>query len=245
MEYNPVWIDRTFKSRQLTESLLAPEREAGLLTTHDYDAALSFFPDFHRRYNSLGMVLGGCLMYSIRKPSWSTPKTTALVLTSAVLGRAVGAVSSVREHYQFARSIENPAGFAQAMQNIQRKLGQPVMRPIGRPQDHTSADDHSQERDFQLPPPRASLEQPPMTKPTTSTGTWDRIRAANVRTAGNSSWDTLRQKHESARIQNRVPDTTVDDVNGEPVGQAKIEIMSRTEEQAKFDALLDRERNMK
>jgi len=51
MEYNPVWIDRTFKSRQLTEYLLAPEREAGLLTTHDYDAALSFFPNFHRHYN--------------------------------------------------------------------------------------------------------------------------------------------------------------------------------------------------
>lgn len=84
-----------------------------------------------------------------------------------------------------------------------------------------------------------------MTKPTPSTGAWDRIRAANVRTAGNSSWDALRQKHESARIQNSVPDTTIDDVNGEPVGQAKIEVTSRAEEQAKFDALLDRERNMK
>ena len=92
------------------------------------------------------MVLGGCLMYSIRKPSWSTPKTTAVVLTGALLGRAVGAVSSIREHYQFARSIENPAGFAQAMENIQRKLGQPVTRSIGRPQDHTSTNDHSQER---------------------------------------------------------------------------------------------------
>jgi hypothetical protein len=51
MEYNPVWIDRTFKSRQLTEYLLAPEHEAGLLTTRDYDAALSFFPNFHRHYN--------------------------------------------------------------------------------------------------------------------------------------------------------------------------------------------------
>jgi hypothetical protein len=84
-----------------------------------------------------------------------------------------------------------------------------------------------------------------MTKPTTSTSAWDRIRAANVRTAGNSSWDALRQKHESARIQSCVPDTTVDDVNGEPVRQVKIEVMSRSDEQAKFDALLDRERNMK
>lgn len=84
-----------------------------------------------------------------------------------------------------------------------------------------------------------------MTKSATSTGAWDRIRAANIRTAGSSSWDALRQKHESTRIQNRVPDTTVDDVNAEPAGQAKIEAMNRAEEQAKFDALLDRERNMK
>lgn len=51
LEYNLIWMERTFKERSVTESLLAPERENGLLNHHDYELALAFLPGIHRHYN--------------------------------------------------------------------------------------------------------------------------------------------------------------------------------------------------
>jgi hypothetical protein len=51
IEANLFWMERTFKERATTESLLSPERENGLLTSHDYDAAVNFLPGAHRHYN--------------------------------------------------------------------------------------------------------------------------------------------------------------------------------------------------
>jgi len=48
--YNIDVADRIFASRQKTEELLAPEREIGLITPHDYDAAVNFLPGPHRYY---------------------------------------------------------------------------------------------------------------------------------------------------------------------------------------------------
>ena len=50
LRYNVRWIERTFTSRPVTESLLSPERESGNLTTNDYEAATNFFPGPSRRY---------------------------------------------------------------------------------------------------------------------------------------------------------------------------------------------------
>jgi len=50
LHYNVRWMDGVFKSRTTTEALLSPQREAGNLTTHDYDASISFLPGYHRRY---------------------------------------------------------------------------------------------------------------------------------------------------------------------------------------------------
>jgi hypothetical protein len=51
IEYNLIWMERTFKERRTTERLLAPELENGILTQHDYDLAVNFLPGLHRHYN--------------------------------------------------------------------------------------------------------------------------------------------------------------------------------------------------
>lgn len=50
LRYNIRWIEHTFTSRAVTESLLSPERESGNITTNDYEAATTFLPGFHRHY---------------------------------------------------------------------------------------------------------------------------------------------------------------------------------------------------
>lgn len=50
LNYNVRWIERTFSSPSVTQSLLSPERDAGNITTNDYEAAASFFPGPTRRY---------------------------------------------------------------------------------------------------------------------------------------------------------------------------------------------------
>lgn len=50
LRYNVRWVERTFTTKHITESLLAPERVSGNITDRDYDAATKFFPGFHRHY---------------------------------------------------------------------------------------------------------------------------------------------------------------------------------------------------
>lgn len=50
LHYNVRWMDSVFKSKNTTEALLSPQREAGNLTAHDYDASINFLPGYHRHY---------------------------------------------------------------------------------------------------------------------------------------------------------------------------------------------------
>jgi hypothetical protein len=63
---------------------------------------------------------------------------------------------------------------------------------------------------------------------------WDEIRGVNSNKAPASSWDVLRQKHERTQIS-ATPDIS-------PQTDAD---QDRTRAQAEFDAMVDRERNMK
>jgi hypothetical protein len=77
----------------------------------------------------------------------------------------------------------------------------------------------------------------PVTPPSTKAASkWDQIRAVNSRTINNSSWDTLRQNHERERVANS--SNTGDDPE-------QIRGDDRAAEQARFDALLEKERNIK
>lgn len=244
LRYNVRWIESTFPSRTVAESLLSPERESGNITTHDYEAATLFLPGYHRYYRHLGSLLAIPLLYAIRRPHWSNIRSYLFLTTASFGGFVIGHVMSLSEHYNFVRSIENPEGFSQALENIQKKIGSfPPPGPTIVRQGGKWAVDH----DTDTPPldtspvahhstaPRSTLDNvPPSIKPMSK---WDQIRAANSRTSTNSSWDALRQKHERARMP--------------PSPSARSETFERTRggdraaEQAKFDELLEKERNMK
>jgi len=66
---------------------------------------------------------------------------------------------------------------------------------------------------------------------------WDAIRKANSQ-AKESTWDNLRQRHERANLPNAVREDQSTTEYSQPVND------ERTAEQAKFDALLEAERNM-
>lgn len=57
LKYNVRWIEQTFTSPSVTESLLSPERESGNITTNDYEAATRFFPGPKRRYHVRFFIL--------------------------------------------------------------------------------------------------------------------------------------------------------------------------------------------
>ncbi|KAF5377435.1 hypothetical protein D9615_005322 [Tricholomella constricta] len=244
LRYNVRWIENTFTSRTTTQSLLAPERDAGNISSHDYDAATHFLPAFHRHYRYVGGLLGIPLMYAVRRPNWSNTRTYLFLTTASFGGFLIGHVMSLSAHYNFVRSIENPEGFSQALDNIQKNTGSfPLPGPIIVRQGGKWAVDH----DPDTPP----IHTPPMTRDTTapspttdtapasikSTSKWDQIRAVNSRTSTNSSWDALRQNHERARVP--ASPTSMNE------GFERTRAEDRAAEQAKFDELLEKERNMK
>lgn len=63
------WFESNFNTRSRTEQLLRPELHNGLITQHDFDTAVDFFPGSQR-------------YYSVRSPvrSHTTSPTCALVL---------------------------------------------------------------------------------------------------------------------------------------------------------------------
>lgn len=45
------WFESNFNTRAQTEQLLRPELHDGLITQHDFDAAVDFFPGPQRYYS--------------------------------------------------------------------------------------------------------------------------------------------------------------------------------------------------
>ncbi|KXN89940.1 hypothetical protein AN958_04944 [Leucoagaricus sp. SymC.cos] len=241
--YNVRWMTNTFNTRARVESLLGPEQAAGNVSTHDYNAAINFLPGFHRYYG----VPALSAVYVLRRPSWSQLRTLGLAAGSAFGSLAVGNALTLKSHYDFVRSLNNPGGFARAVDRIQKQSGRPPpSSPVIQRKYNVEEELHGNIEDRQelaTPEPVAEpLSQSPHTQPQTSSAEtrpsrrWDQIRAANAATTSSSSWDALRQKHEKPRIQNsgtatssKIPNEQVDD---------------RTAEQAEFDALLEKERNI-
>jgi len=237
LKYNVRWMENTFGSRSVTEALLSPERESGNITPNDYEAATNFLPGFHRHYRFIGGFAGVPLIYTLRKPSWSNARTYLFLTSASFAGFAIGHVLSLSAHFNFVRSIEYPVGFSQAMDNIQRNLGGFVPHgPVIVRKGEKWAVDHDPEAPALDLDPVATRTLPgdtPTSPPTKPPSKWDQIRAANTRGASNSSWDALRQNHERARMDNPNEDPK------NPGGD------DRAAEQAKFDALLEKERNIK
>jgi hypothetical protein len=142
LTYNVRWIERTFSSPAVTESLLSQERESGNITYSDYEAAIRFFPGpnrFYRvrlfflpRFQSAEQLLlfqwaGGIaaipITFALRRPGWSNLRTYFFMTASSLAGVVVGHTMSIQAHLRFVRSIENPQGFSEALNNIQKTTG--------------------------------------------------------------------------------------------------------------------------
>ncbi|KAJ3547577.1 hypothetical protein NMY22_g1583 [Coprinellus aureogranulatus] len=271
IEYNLIWMERTFKERSTTERLLAPELENGVLTQHDYDLAVTFLPGLHRHYNTFGTVIGAGASYAAQRAQpipRATGRAAGIVFFGALTGRAIGSALAVYSHYRFIDQIRDPEGFTKAMENIQQRIGpsgpgilgssQPVI--LKRSTEFESATSSSSASPdfppvpdgFSQPQPVSDLvattqnlstspSQPP--QPPRET-TWDRIRKANGNGVNQSSWDSIRQNHEKAQMQRRSPTQTQPDPFSD--GSARYrDGFDRRDEQAKFDAMLEKERGFR
>jgi len=67
---------------------------------------------------------------------------------------------------------------------------------------------------------------------------WDQIRSANSRKSSNSSWDVIRQNHERTRILHSSSN------DGQTEGGVDERNDDRAAEQARFNAMLEKERNI-
>lgn len=216
--------------------------------------------------------MGAAASYAVKRPKWPTGRTAGFVFFGALAGRAIGSAIAVTSHYKFIGSIQEPEKFAKAMDNIQHRLGQPILRdvpiimkpapssPSAASPDFVDSPDrvsslslciHLHElnsltayaqpvhQDQDQPPARsnvASSPPPPISHQTQTS--WDRIRRANANGAQQSSWDAIRQNHEKAEMQRRPPPQS-QSTSDSPARD------SRAEEQAKFDAMLEKERNFR
>ncbi|KAF8807493.1 hypothetical protein BYT27DRAFT_7189565 [Phlegmacium glaucopus] len=216
LHYNINWMDSVFRSRTRTEALLSPERESGNLTTRDYEAAIQFLPGTHHYYPIIGLAVGTAIgmAFQFRYPRLSAQKRIFVFLGTVLTGRMVGKLQQVSAHTNYLRDIENPDGYKRAMENIQKGLGLPVHRGlvIGRSYQispDASSPQQISENGPELMLPSSSSESSPSPDSSLSEKShsrWDQIRAANSRTAQNSTWDALRQQHEKTRVKPKTDD---------------------------------------
>lgn len=89
--------------------------------------------------------------------------------------------------------------------------------------------------DLVSPEPEPLQQQMEPSQQGRSSSKWDQIRASNTVASRSSTWDTLRQKHEKPQTQKPQNDSPRRNENASD---------GQTLDQAQFDALLDKERNL-
>jgi len=203
----------------------------------------------------------GTIIYGVRfaRPHWTTVRIVSMSTTSSALGYLAGFPHKLFYHARFAWSLEDGAGFNQALQNINLRLGGSTPWPYGVPvkddafpvaignprvrSSPPSGDEPSFNEDAtwntSSDTSSAPSQQPTATH--SSSGRWDEIRAANSKSGTLSSWDLLRQAHERSRVQNQTesgsqePEEPSDfDNKGDPTRPPSDE--------ARFSAMLEAER---
>ncbi|KAF8560440.1 hypothetical protein OG21DRAFT_1480249 [Imleria badia] len=247
------WLHKTFTTRQRTAELLRPELDEHVLSPHDYELATRFLPgpsmDWPLAYGAgTSAAVYGYGSYLVR-PRWNIWRLRLGSVAAFLVGSTYGTFRQFFLHYRFANSLDNPQGFIVALNHVDERLGgsgqigfafQEMLtkKPEIKPDlDHTShardvsivpEEEWSRDRDNRIDGDVSRSD------PTRLRTRWDEVRAANSRNAGQSSWDTIRQRHE----RNRLPDP-----NGPPIDSSPItEVDEGAAAQAKFDALLEGER---
>ncbi|KAJ6483904.1 hypothetical protein DFH09DRAFT_399475 [Mycena vulgaris] len=262
-EYNLSWMDRTFRSRKNSESLLVPELANGNLTPGDYERLMTSLPGL--QYSDLtGFTISGvgALLYSHFKPP---PKIT-VGLVGYLVGLTLGKGLRMYTHQTYFRSIENINGFSRAMDNVKRKVGYaPGLLSLSRPLSVAEGDQLPfQQEAGNLPvlvistvltrvldtpygespepmaaaAPVSATPQEPLAK-----SRWDEIRAARRVDGPGKAWENIRQGRKPDGTSS--PKQTASDPSESESGSSWTPRDSdRAAEQASFDAMLERERKM-
>ncbi|KAG2044746.1 hypothetical protein BDR03DRAFT_937151 [Suillus americanus] len=254
MSYPLHWLQATFPSRSRAVELLQPELEKGVITKHDFELATRFLPGGHRHWPAIygvgatGVTLG--YGYSVARPRWSHTKLTWGSGAATLIGMVFGRVRQVLAHKQFTEALENPAGFIEALRNVDRRLGGDgqlgfTLARIRKDAAHVdtassgSSQEHGpemvSEENWKKSWPHSNAPDAASPQAAQPKNRWEEIRAANARSSGYaSSWDTIRQRHE----RDRLPNSTSSPTNDPP----SPGMDDRAAEQAKFDAILEAER---
>lgn len=197
----------------------------------------------------LGGLLATPIVLAFRKPSWSQIRTYTLITGATVGGFTAGRALCLNAHVKFVKSLEDPAGFSRALENIQREIGSiiprgpEIVRPFEEAQDKRAigAVPTSSSQGSTYSNPATGTNETtltaPSSAPTSATSTkpkskWDDIRAANT-PVKSSLWDSVRESHEKSHLSPQAE------------GEGELsEAEHRRQEQAAFDALLERERKL-
>lgn len=226
------WIEDVFNSKEKTEHLLRPEVENGNVTYHDMELAQSFFSSRKRSlpliYSSLAFL--GTVAYSqvFARPRWKLPKLVTIGTFMGFSSYTFGFNQKLSAHFKFARSLENPKGFNQALRNVNTRLGGPEQFPFGVPERreelmsvtlgpgvtslskdtnvNASAHETTEPNEgWNASPSQDGLDQNQAQQTRQgavqrSPSKWDEIRTANNKTGAPTSWDLIRQSHERNKM---------------------------------------------
>ncbi|KAG8219886.1 hypothetical protein J3R82DRAFT_865 [Butyriboletus roseoflavus] len=243
------WLHKTFTTRQRTAELLRPELEEHVLSSHDYELATRFLPGLSKDWHVVYGVGTSAAVYGygsyLARPRWNVWRLRLASVAAFLVGSTYGTFRQFLVHYRFANSLENPQGFIVALNHVDERLGGngqigfAFKEMLAKKLEIKSGLDHSNHAQDASMVPEEGRDQDnivgdvPRSDPTQLRTRWDEIRAANLRCAGQSSWDTIRQHHERSRL----PDSST------PSDSSSItEADERAAAQVTFDALLEAER---
>ncbi|OJA10817.1 hypothetical protein AZE42_00267 [Rhizopogon vesiculosus] len=239
MSYPLHWLKTTFSSRTRTAELLQPELEKGVLTPHDFELATRFLPAGHRHWPAIYGVgtAGAALGYgtSIARPRWSHTKLVWVSGSATLLGMVFGQLRQVIAHRQFTEALENPAGFIEALRNVDRRLGgdghlgftlERIRNEAVRADDTVASG-----RNREHGPEMVNEEN------------WEKTGTASNAPHGDRFSPSSSTKeplggNTCSEFTNKLPSSTSSQSNGPPSSATD----DRATEQAKFDAILEAER---
>ncbi|KIP03123.1 hypothetical protein PHLGIDRAFT_130332 [Phlebiopsis gigantea 11061_1 CR5-6] len=236
---------RTFPNGDRTKNLLRPDLESGLITQHDYNLAISFFPGprlLPVKHGIGGILLAGAYLFFVRKVPIGSMRYWPATGLGFWVGNGIGLVRTADAHKTFVSQLDEREHFFQALNNVRMRTegkGDEIREQMVRTDvngNTVGTGEGGAWTPSQVPTSTAAVPAPstqegskpsPIPKPPSR---WDEIRTANSRNGRTSSWDALRQKHERASATDNVQNTRSPESEG-------------AQEQARFDALLDAERN--
>ncbi|KAJ7070799.1 hypothetical protein C8F01DRAFT_1107901 [Mycena amicta] len=233
-DYSPGWLDRTFNSRRKVETLLGPELDKNL-SRKDYELLLRSLPGPHYT-DFVGITTGIAAMLLPRKK----PASIASALVVCAVGSVVGQAARMYTHLQVFKSIENRHGFARAMESVKRKVGYtPGLITFSGKLPAEEPEQPFAQMEPDAPFETASETAPPPKPSAPGKSRWDEIRTDRRVDGSRKAWDNIRQgrRADGTSLQ-KLPDPQSE-------SQSSFRDEDQVAAQAAFDALVDRERNMR